>query len=152
VLVAALVVQACRAPAETPAKVPDPAAPSPMARPTAGAPEVAMSATGGSSDGKTCEEARDQYVEEIAVGSSGPADLTADDFAAVLNNGAYLTPCEVPGSSKVRICAAVQNGRAVGVTVALDPPSAEVEICVATQVRQLAFPAHAKLDVVSVRF
>jgi len=109
--------------------------------------------TGGSSDGTTCEQARDQYTEEINVGAgASAADLTADDFAAVLNNGTYLNPCDVPTASKVRICAAVQNGRAVGVTVLLDPSSADLEICVAGQVRQLAFPNHAKMDFVNVNF
>jgi eukaryotic-like serine/threonine-protein kinase len=108
--------------------------------------------TGGSSDGTTCEQAREQYTEEINVGTSAPADLKADDFAAVLNNGSYLNPCDVPTTSKVRICAAVQNGHAVGVTVLLDPPSPDLEICVAGQVRQLAFPAGAKMDFVNVNF
>jgi hypothetical protein len=113
----------------------------------------ASTPAGGSSDGVTCEQARDQYVEEINVGGAAQAaDLKAEDFAAVLNNGAYLNPCDVPTTSKVVICAAVQNGRAVGVTVLLDPPSPTVEICVAGQVRQLAFPAHAKMDIVNVNF
>jgi hypothetical protein len=80
------------------------------------------------------------------------ADLNVDDFAAVLNNGGYLNPCDVPSSSKIRICAAVQNGHAVGVTVALDPSSTDLEICIATQVRQLSFPTNPKLDVVNVAF
>jgi len=113
----------------------------------------ASTPTGGSSDGTTCEQARDQYVEEINVGGpAGAADLKAEDFAAVLNNGSYLNPCDVPTTSKVVICAAVQNGHAVGVTVLLDPPSPPLEICVAGQVRQLTFPTHAKMDIVNVNF
>jgi eukaryotic-like serine/threonine-protein kinase len=108
--------------------------------------------TGGSSDGTTCEQAREQYTEEINVGAGAGADLKAEDFAAVLNNGSYLNPCDVPTASKVQICAAVQNGHAVGVTVLLDPPSPALEICVAGQVRQLAFPANAKMDFVNVNF
>jgi hypothetical protein len=107
---------------------------------------------GGSSDGMTCEQAREQYTEEINMQAGGPADLKAEDFAAVLNNGSYLNPCDVPSSSKVRVCAAVQNGHAVGVTVFVDPPSAEQEVCVAGQVRQLTFPPHTKMDIVTVNF
>ena len=115
------------------------------------APQASLA--GGSSDGTTCEQARDQYVEEINVGGAAQAaDLKAEDFAAVLNNGSYLNPCDVPTTSKVVICAAVQSGRAVGVTVLLDPPSPSVEVCVAGQVRQLAFPTHAKMDIVNVNF
>jgi eukaryotic-like serine/threonine-protein kinase len=106
----------------------------------------------GSSDGTTCEQARESYNEEINVGARGQADLTADDFAAVLNRGSYLEPCAVPTSSKLRICAAVQNGQAVGVTVTAEPSAPEVEICVAKEVRKLAFPTHGKMDVVSVQF
>jgi eukaryotic-like serine/threonine-protein kinase len=107
---------------------------------------------GGSSDGQTCEQARAGYVEEMTVGAASQQDLSADDFAAVLNQGAYLDPCTVPAASKLRICAAVQNGRAVGVTVATTPANADVEICVAKQVRNLSFPTHVKMDVVTVRF
>lgn len=108
--------------------------------------------SGGSSDGQTCEQARAGYVEEVTVGATGQQDLSANDFAAVLNQGTYLEPCAVPASSKLRICAAVQNGRAVGVTVAAEPLNPEVEICVAKQVRSLPFPAHVKMDVVNVQF
>ena len=107
----------------------------------------------GSSDGKTCEQARESYVDEVNVGGkAGQADLSADDFAAVLNRGTYLEPCAVPSSSKLRICAAVQNGQAVGVTVAAEPTAPDVEICIAKEVRKLAFPTHAKMDFVNVQF
>jgi hypothetical protein len=106
----------------------------------------------GSSDGTTCEQARDAYVEEINVAARGQADLSADDFAAVLNKGTYLEPCAVPNTSKLRVCAAVQNGQAIGVTVTADPAAPDVEICVAKEVRKLAFPTHVKLDVVNVQF
>jgi hypothetical protein len=106
----------------------------------------------GSSDGVTCEQVRDQYVEEIDMQGGGPADLTASDFGAILNQGTYLSPCNVPADSKVTICAAIKNGSAVGVTVALEPPSPEIEVCVSSQVRALSFPSHPKMDFVKVRF
>jgi hypothetical protein len=107
----------------------------------------------GSSDGTTCEQARASYVEEVNVGGkAGQSDLSAEDFAAVLNRGTYLEPCALPSNSKLRICAAVQNGQAVGVTVAAEPTAPDVEICIAKEVRKLAFPTHAKMDVVNVQF
>jgi len=106
----------------------------------------------GSSDGTTCEQARESYVEEINVGARGQSDLSADDFAAVLNRGTYLEPCAVPTTSKLRICAAVQNGQAIGVTVAAEPSASDLEICIAKEVRKLAFPSHVKMDVVNVQF
>ena len=115
-------------------------------------PVTPIEAGKGSSDGTTCEQARDSYVEEVNVAARGESDLHADDFAAVLNRGTYLEPCALPSTSKLRICAAVQNGQAVGVTVAADPAAPEVEVCIAKEVRKLTFPAHGKLDVVSVQF
>jgi hypothetical protein len=107
---------------------------------------------GGSSDGVTCEQAQAENVEEMDLSGGGPADLTAKDYAAVLNNGAYLAPCEVPQDSKIQICVAVRAGAAVGVTVTLEPPSPELEVCVSKQVRALAFTSHPKMDIVRVRF
>jgi hypothetical protein len=130
----------------------DPSVPVAVHRPSSASDPPERLAAAGSSDGTTCEQAREQYVEEINVQAGGPADLQAADFAAVLNSGGYLGPCDVPSASKVRICAAVQNGLALGVTVALDPPSSEVEVCVAGQVRRLSFPASAKMDIVNVTF
>jgi hypothetical protein len=88
----------------------------------------------------------------VTVGAATTADLGKEDFAAVLNKGTYLEPCALPSTSKVRICAAVQNGRAVGVTVAADPPSHDVEVCIAGEVRKLAFPSNAKMDFADVHF
>jgi hypothetical protein len=52
----------------------------------------------------------------------------------------------------LNICAAVQNGRAVGVTVVTKPSNPGIASCVAGGVRRLSFPAHPKLDVVRVSF
>src|SRR4051812_37724442 len=121
-----------------------------------GAPSLAPSPSSGpktgSSDGMTCDEARDQNVEEIDMQRQSGPDLTANDYAAVLNNGGYLGACEVPEASKIQICVAVRAGAAVGVTVALDPANPDVELCVAKQVRALSFPSHPKMDIAVVRF
>jgi hypothetical protein len=52
----------------------------------------------------------------------------------------------------VNICAAVQNGRAVGVTVRTSPPSAGIAGCIAGQIRGMAFPAHPRLDIAYTNF
>jgi eukaryotic-like serine/threonine-protein kinase len=106
----------------------------------------------GTSDGMTCEEARDKYVDEVAIGSKVQADLSARDLGGILNDGAYLGECEVPQEAKVNICAAVQKGSAVGVTVGVDPPNDDMAKCVAQKVRGLAFPSHPKLDIVRTEF
>jgi hypothetical protein len=150
VLLGALFLVACGGSSgPPPARAPEPTVPSEPGR----GPTQPIASGKGSSDGTTCEQARESYVEEVNVGGkAGQADLSADDFAAVLNRGTYLEPCALPSSSKLRICAAVQNGQAVGVTVAAEPTAPDVEICIAKEVRKLAFPTHAKMDVVNVQF
>lgn len=122
------------------------------ARHRPGAATVPSALKGGSSDGVTCEDAQAQNVEEIDLHGGGQVDLTAQDFAAVLNNGAYLAPCEVPETSKIQICVAVRAGAPFGVTVTLDPSNPDLEVCVARQVRALAFTSHPKMDIVRVHF
>jgi hypothetical protein len=103
--------------------------------------------------GMSCEQARARYVEEINVGGpKGQADLTANQFGSVLNNGSYITGCGTPGSMHVNVCAAVQNGRAVGVTVTTEPPNAGISGCISNAVRRMNFPSNPKLDIATTRF
>jgi len=134
-----------------PAKTPDR---EPQARRSLPSTDVAPAqvANSGTSDGVNCEQAQAQNVEEMNLQAGGQRDLTAADFGEVLNNGTYLVACDVPPSSHVQICAAVQNGVAVGVTVSLDPPNPEIELCVSKQVRALSFASHPKMDITRVRF
>ncbi|MBI3200644.1 MAG: hypothetical protein HYZ29_03805 [Myxococcales bacterium] len=130
------------------------AAPANAPRTDAPAPPPAAEAQGpGSSDGRSCEAAAAAYADEIRVGGDrGPADLSAGDYARVLDSGSYLGGCGVPEHARVDVCAAVQNGRAVGVTVRLSPRAPSVERCVASRVRRLSFPSHPRLDVARTRF
>jgi hypothetical protein len=115
-----------------------------------------------SSDGKviptlgskgSCESAIAAYVEEYKIGNDGvPPDLGAADYGAVLNRGSYMTGCGVPSNMEVNICAAVQNGRAVGVTVNTSPSSPGVASCISGAVRGLSFPSHPRLDVARTTF
>jgi len=103
--------------------------------------------------GMSCEAAQSAYVEEMNVGGPrGQADITAGQYGSVLNRGTYFGHCGVPESMNVNICAAVQNGRAVGVTVVTKPRDRRAESCVAASVRGLSFPSHPKLDVTRTQF
>jgi hypothetical protein len=103
--------------------------------------------------GMSCESAQNAYVEEMNVGGPrGQADITAGAYGSILNRGSYFGHCGVPDSMGLNICAAVQNGRAVGVTVISKPRSRGVESCVAAAVRGLSFPSHPKLDVTRTTF
>lgn len=102
--------------------------------------------------GMSCEAAQSAYVEEMKMGPAGQADLTAGQFNAILGNGSYLNACGVPGDMGVKVCAAVQNGRAVGVTVTTNPKNAGLQSCIASKVRGMSFPVHPKLDVARTSF
>lgn len=102
--------------------------------------------------GLSCEGAQAKYVEEMKMGEKGAPDLTAGQFGSVLNNGSYLIACGVASDTKVNVCAAVQNGRAVGVTVTMTPPNAGQSSCVAGRVRSLSFPSNPKLDIARTSF
>lgn len=103
--------------------------------------------------GQSCEAAMDAYNEEKLIGAKGgQADITAGQYGRVLNGGGYFSHCGVPNSMAVNICAAVQNGRAVGVTVSTQPHDAKKVSCITSAVRGLSFPSHPKLDVTRTRF
>ena len=100
--------------------------------------------------GTSCEGARAKYVEDYD--KAAPPDLSANAFGSVLNNGKYLNSCGVPSSMSVTICAAVQNGHAVGVTVRTEPKDGKLSSCIASQIRALGFPSHPRLDVTTTTF
>lgn len=101
--------------------------------------------------GMSCEAAQAAYVEEMKIGEKGRADLTVGQLGAVLNTGSYLNSCGVPSNMSVNVCAAIQNGRAVGVTVTTTPRSAKAG-CIAGQIRKLRFPSNPKLDITRTTF
>jgi hypothetical protein len=103
--------------------------------------------------GMSCESAQNAYVEEMNIGGPrGQADITGQQYGSILNRGSYFAHCGVPDSTGLSICAAVQNGRAVGVTVTAKPRNRGIESCVAASVRGLSFPSNPKLDVTRTNF
>jgi hypothetical protein len=103
------------------------------------------------SGGGSCEAAISKYTEDYTA-RGVPPDLGAADFGGVLNRGTYLNACGVPSNMEVSICAAVQGGRAVGVTVVTKPSNPGISSCVANAVRGLGFPAHPRMDVARTHF
>jgi hypothetical protein len=102
--------------------------------------------------GMSCEAAQASYVQEMKMGEKGVADLTVGQLGAVLNTGSYLSACGVPSSMGVSVCAAIQNGRAVGVTIRTTPSDPGKNRCIAGRVRGLSFPSNPKLDVTRTNF
>jgi hypothetical protein len=101
----------------------------------------------------SCEAAVARNNEQLEIGGPrGPADITREAFASILQNGSYLASCRVPERTVIEICAAVKQGRAIGVTVVTNPGSAALEACVRGKVSGLAFPNSERLDVTHTRF
>jgi hypothetical protein len=63
-----------------------------------------------------------------------------------MRNATFLGACGTPNSTKVTVKVAIKMGRAVGVSVYTTPPNAGVTSCIDRHVRQLAWPANAKMD------
>lgn len=104
------------------------------------------------SGGMSCEAAQNAYVQEMKMGEKGKPDLTVGQLGAVLNTGSYLNACGVPSSMSVSVCAAIQNGRAVGVTVTTSPKNGGISGCISGQIRSLRFPSNPKLDITRTNF
>jgi hypothetical protein len=130
--------------------------PSPVRRPEpapATRPAPKKSKAVSRSGGQSCSAAIAGYREAIKMGdNSMPADITAARYGAVLNSGSYFSHCGVPDTMRIHICAAVQNGVAVGVTVTTNPGSSRVASCIASAVRGLSFPSHPRMDVTRTTF
>ena len=77
---------------------------------------------------------------------------SAGKYGAVLNRGTYFAHCKVPSGTKLSICAAIQGGSAVGVTVETSPYQPELAECVAKSVLELKFLSRARLDVTRTTF
>jgi hypothetical protein len=101
----------------------------------------------------SCESAAAAANQSIDLrGAPGAPDLTRDAFAAVLENGAYLSACAVPARTALEICAAVQDGQVVGLSVTTVPHDSAIRACVRRAVASLHFPRSARLDVTRTRF
>lgn len=107
------------------------------------------------SGGMSCEGAIAAYKgDEVTIGGGqkAQADLTAGQYGSILNKGTYFAHCGAPDDMQINICAAVQNGRAVGVTVTVKPHNPGVASCIAGGVRGLSFPSRPNLDVTRTAF
>jgi hypothetical protein len=100
--------------------------------------------------GKSCDEALLDY--EPTEKEEETKSPSAGKYGAVLNRGTYFAHCNVPSATKLSICAAIQNGKAVGVTVETRPYRPDLAECVAKSVLGLKFPARPRLDVTKTAF
>jgi len=127
------------------------AQPAPDAEPDAPPPPETAPDTRGPS--VSCEAAMARNNEQLIIGAArGPADITRDAYASILQNGRYLSACSIPERTVFEICAAVKEGRAVGITVVSSPTSPALNACVRGAVARLKFPQNPRLDVTHTRF
>jgi hypothetical protein len=102
---------------------------------------------GGYHGGGSYEAALNANNQEISVGGpKGGPDLTDGQLSAPMRNASFISGCGAPESMKVTVRVAVQNGRAVGVSVYPNPPNPGVSSCVDRHVRALGWPPNAKMD------
>ena len=101
----------------------------------------------------SCEAAAATASDEMDFTKSGRApDVSRDAYATVLEHGGYLRSCAVPAEMTLDVCAAVRDGRAVGVTVVTHPADARVAACVRNAVAAISFPKSVRLDVTRTHF
>jgi hypothetical protein len=100
-----------------------------------------------------CEQAVKAYLDNLGKAARCLGSKPSwGANAAVVGNGSYIISCGAPMSMTVRVCAAVQNGRAVGVTVTTDPPNKGIAACVVNRVGGMSFPSRPTLDVTKTVF
>jgi hypothetical protein len=104
------------------------------------------------SAGKSCEKAIDENPSEITMGKKQTKDLTADQLGAPMKDSSFMGKCNLPDSSNAEICAAVKNGKPLGVSVKVMPQNNKIAACIDRSVRNLKFPTSEKLDVVKQNF
>jgi eukaryotic-like serine/threonine-protein kinase len=73
-------------------------------------------------------------------------------YVAAFDRRDYFAHCPVPSDMAIRICVAVQVGRAVGVSVRTNPASAAAEDCIAAGVRGIVVPSSPRMDLVVTQF
>jgi hypothetical protein len=101
----------------------------------------------------SCEAAIARNNEQLTIGAArGPADITREAYASILQNGRYLAACSIPDRTVFEVCAAVKDGRAVGITITSSPPTPALNACVRNAVARLKFPQNSRLDVTHTRF
>ncbi len=111
-----------------------------------------VSATRG---GTSCEAARAAWADDAAArGADAPKPPPEHDeeLKNTLNRGSYLNDCGVPESADVSICAAIVDGKARGVSIAVEGGTQAQADCLADLVGKMPFPSHETMSITKTRF
>ncbi len=112
---------------------------------------------GGGGGGWSFEEAWNHAEQKVTMGTNGQVQGGPDpieNIKARMHDAApgIVAACGTPDSMHVTIKAAIQNGRALGVSVYTTPASGGVSGCIAGRVRSIGFPASGNMDAVTETF
>jgi len=103
--------------------------------------------------GISFEAAQAGYRQEINMGSTtAPVDLTESQLSAPLQRVSFVSDCGAPAGMRITVRAAVQNGRAAGVTVSSSPPDDAVTACIDRRVRDLTWPSSPQMDFITTTY
>lgn len=101
----------------------------------------------------SCEAAIASASQDVDFSQGNrTADLPSEVIAAVLENGAWLSSCNVPEQTSIEVCVAIKAGRVVGASVTTRPADAALNHCVRGRAATLQFPFSPRLDVARTRF
>lgn len=99
------------------------------------------------STGKSCEKAQDENPQTVTFDKKpGAKELTRDQLGAPIKASNVAASCGLPDNAKAHICALVKGGRALGVSVEIDPKNNKVAACIDRKVRSLSYPASDQPD------
>jgi hypothetical protein len=105
--------------------------------------------------GDSCEHAREAWVVSESANVARTTDPTEEqdqEMKHTLNQGTYLSACNVPTAAAVSICVAVVEGVPRGITVVIDPALQRHADCVAAALSRMPFPAHSRMAVARTTF
>jgi hypothetical protein len=101
----------------------------------------------------SCESAAASAVQSLDFSSSDrTADLPSSVIAGVLENGAWLSTCNVPTSTHLGVCVAIKRGQVTAATVIAQPADAALEACVKARAAALQFPYSNRQDIARTQF
>jgi hypothetical protein len=84
---------------------------------------------------------------------AGEPDMTDAELSGPMRQASFVAGCGAPSEMKLTVRIAVRRGRAVGVTVATNPPNEVIARCVDEHVRrEPRWPVKQKLDFFTVSY
>lgn len=100
----------------------------------------------GPPSGASYETALGGNNQQIDMGKSSGPDLSDAQLAGPMNDTTFIDECGAPEDMGITVKVAIRSGRAVGVSVATSPHSANVSNCIDHHIRGLSWPSSPKMD------